>query len=306
MSTDGASTDAAPAADPQPVLIDALEPGVRARRAALKPDSVAAAATEMARDAALELGGEYVGDGLGYSAEAERLVVHRFAATLPGYRGWHWAVSVARAPRAKVATVCEVVLLPGDEALRAPEWIPWSERVRAEDLRPGDVLPTTVDDPRLVPGYRLSGDPGVDAVDADGSPDPDTAMPVHGPDEVPSAVAREWGLGRVRVLSREGRADAAARWIDGAPGPDSAMTRQAPGHCDSCGFYLPLAGSMGAIFGACGNEFSPSDGHVVSVEHGCGAHSEALVVASADPATAPHVADDEALEAGMDLVDALD
>jgi hypothetical protein len=300
------STDAAPEADPQPSPTDAPDPGARARRGAVKPDPVAAAAHELAREAALEVGGEHVGDALGIFAEAERLVVHRFAATLPGYRGWHWAVSVARAPRAKVATVCEVVLLPGDEALRAPEWIPWSERVRAEDLRPGDVMPTAVDDLRLVPGYFLGGDPGVDGVAADGAADPDTARAVNGPDEVPSAVAREWGLGRVRVLSRDGRADAAQRWFSGAAGPDSPMVRQAPGHCDSCGFYLPLAGSMGGYFGACGNEFSPSDGRVVSVEHGCGAHSEALVVASAEPASAPHVADDEALDAGMDLVDALD
>ncbi|MCW2604114.1 MAG: hypothetical protein JWN61_2249 [Pseudonocardiales bacterium] len=302
----GVSTDAAPEADLAPSPTDAPEPGARTRRAVGKPDPVAAAAHDLALAAALEVGGEHVGAALGIFAEAERLVVHRFDATLPGYRGWHWAVSVARAPRAKVATVCEVVLLPGDEALQAPQWVPWSERIRAEDLRPGDVLPTTIDDPRLVPGYTLGGDPAVDAVGADGSPDPDTSVAVRGPDDVPSAVAREWGLGRVRVLSRDGRADAAARWLDGTAGGDSPMVRQAPGHCDSCGFYLPLAGSLGGHFGACGNEFSPSDGRVVSIEHGCGAHSEALVVASADPAPAPHVADDEALDAGMDLVDALD
>ena len=30
---------------------------------------------------------------------------------------------------------------------------------------------------------------------------------------------------------------------------------------------------MGVLFGACANSFSPSDGQVVSVDHGCGAHS---------------------------------
>lgn len=302
----GVSTDAAPAADLQQSPDDAPEPGARSRRAVLKADPVAGGAGELALAAAVEVGGDHVGEPLGISAEAERLVVHRFAATLPGYGGWHWAVSVARAPRAKTATVCEVVLLPGDAALRAPAWVPWSERVRAEDLRPGDVLPTAVDDPRLVPGYLLSGDPAVDAVAADGTADPDASLPVRGPDTVPPAVAREWGLGRVRVLSRDGRADAAARWLEGDAGAESAMVRQAPGQCVSCGFFLPLAGSLGGHFGACGNEFSPADGRVVSVEHGCGAHSEALVVASADPAPAPHVADDEALDAGMDLVDALE
>jgi hypothetical protein len=31
------------------------------------------------------------------------------------------------------------------------------------------------------------------------------------------------------------------------------------------------------MFGVCANEYSPSDGKVVSFDHGCGAHSEALV-----------------------------
>ncbi len=81
------------------------------------------------------------------------------------------------------------------------------------------------------------------------------------------------------MLSRDGRLDAADRWYAGEGGPDTAMARQAPAHCGTCGFYLPLAGSLQAGFGACGNELSNSDGRVVSVEHGCGAHSEAVVEA---------------------------
>ena len=54
------------------------------------------------------------------------------------------------------------------------------------------------------------------------------------------------------------------------------MARLAPAHCGTCGFYLRLAGSMRAAFGVCGNELALSDGRVVSVEHGCGAHSEAM------------------------------
>jgi hypothetical protein len=30
---------------------------------------------------------------------------------------------------------------------------------------------------------------------------------------------------------------------------------------------------MGLLFGACANSYSPSDAAVVSVDHGCGAHS---------------------------------
>jgi hypothetical protein len=54
------------------------------------------------------------------------------------------------------------------------------------------------------------------------------------------------------------------------------MAVHAPGHCATCGFYLPLAGSLGAAFGACGNELSPADGRVVDAGYGCGAHSEAI------------------------------
>ena len=93
-------------------------------------------------------------------------------------------------------------------------------------------------------------------------------------------MAFELGLGRERVLSREGRLDAADRWHDGDRGPDTAMARQAPAHCGTCGFFLPLAGSLRAGFGVCGNEVTDTDGQVVSVEYGCGAHSQAVVEAA--------------------------
>ena len=55
------------------------------------------------------------------------------------------------------------------------------------------------------------------------------------------------------------------------------MARLAPAHCGTCGFFLSLAGSLQAAFGVCGNEMALADGRVVSVEHGCGAHSEAVI-----------------------------
>jgi hypothetical protein len=283
--SDVAPSDVAPSdvAPSEPAVPDQAQ-AARASRAA-RLDAIAAAASDLARAAAVDVGGEHVGEWLSVVPDGERLVVHRFAATLPGYVGWYWAVSIARASRGRTATVNEVVLLPGAEALRPPEWIPWSERIRATDLRPGDVVPTTEDDPRLVPGYTLSGDPAIDGIDARGDADPDVSMPVMGSvGAIGPALAREWGFGRARVMSYEGRWDAAARWIEGEGGPDTPMARQAPDHCDTCGFYLPLAGSLGVRFGACGNAVSPSDGTVVTTDHGCGAHSESLVVLSAEPA----------------------
>ena len=71
----------------------------------------------------------------------ERVASHYFTCLDPAYVGWRWAVTVARAPRAKSATVDEVVLLPGPDALVAPPWVPWAERVRPGDLAVGTIWP---------------------------------------------------------------------------------------------------------------------------------------------------------------------
>ena len=83
-------------------------------------------------------------------------------------------------------------------------------------------------------------------------------------------------------MSHEGRGDAFGRWSAGEFGPGSPMARQAPGPCATCGFYLPLAGSLRQMLGACGNAYAPADGRVVTADYGCGAHSQATLVAS-DP-----------------------
>ncbi|GBE68041.1 hypothetical protein MFM001_45030 [Mycobacterium sp. MFM001] len=222
-------------------------------------------AVEQARAAVVEFSGaDTVGDYLGVSYEDPTAATHRFLAHLPGYQGWQWAVVVAAYPGADHATVSEVVLIPGPTALLAPEWVPWDQRVRPGDLSPGDLLAPPPDDPRLVPGYLASGDPQVDD------------------------VAVEVGFGRRRVMSAWGRAEAAQRWHDGDYGPGSPMARSTKRVCRDCGFYLPLAGSLGAMFGVCGNEMS-ADGHVVDSGYGCGAHSDTPAPAgSGSPAYDPY------------------
>jgi hypothetical protein len=217
-------------------------------------DQVCAAAIELAREAAVEAAGGPVGAHLEVVAEGERVATHAFAANEPGYGGWHWAVTVARVARSKVATICEIALLPGDGAVLAPDWVPWDQRLRPGDLGVGDVLPTDPDDDRLEPAYAGSDDPSLDD------------------------IAFELGVGRARVMSRLGRSETAERWYDGDQGPSAPMAKQAPASCGTCGFYLPLSGSLRLLFGACGNLFAPDDGRVVSADHGCGAHSEALVL----------------------------
>lgn len=100
-----------------------------------------------------------VGEHVSLVSEGDRVVTHYFECKEPGYRGWRWAVTVARASRAKVVTLDEAVLLPGADALLAPEWVPWSERLRPGDMGPGDLLPTEADDLRLEPGYTGEEEP---------------------------------------------------------------------------------------------------------------------------------------------------
>ncbi|HLM07536.1 MAG TPA: DUF3027 domain-containing protein [Blastococcus sp.] len=244
-----------------------------ALRSAPAASDVLAAAVDLARAAAVETAGDQrlVGEHLGAVAEPVapatdelppealgEVVTHAFASALPGYVGWHWAVTLARVPGEDTVTVDEVVLLPGDSALLAPAWVPWHERLRPGDLSVGDVLPSTEDDSRLAPAY---------AVDDDSADDPEG-----------SVVAFELGLGRERVMSREGRAEAVGRWAAGEFGPSSSMARHAPGPCATCGFWLPLAGSLRQSLGACGNAYAPADGRVVTADYGCGAHSQATLV----------------------------
>ena len=227
----------------------------RTRTRVSAPDQTCVAAADLVRSAALELAWPGVpGDHLGYEGEGDRIVTHYFACLDRAYRGWRWAVTVTRASRAKKVTVSEAVLLPGTGALLAPEWLPWSERLRPGDLGVGDLLPTADDDDRLAPGFT--------EVD----------------DDTDRQMVFEYGLGRARVLSAIGRDRAARRWHAGEHGPHTPIAHAAPAQCSTCGFYWPLAGGLRQVFGVCANEYAPDDGKVVAADHGCGAHSEAAVM----------------------------
>ncbi|MEO6473068.1 MAG: DUF3027 domain-containing protein [Aeromicrobium sp.] len=245
-------------------------------------DAVCAAATELALAAVLEVADKAsVGEPIGVTDDGERFVSHLYACTKPGYRGWYWAVSVTRAPDSDHVTVNDVVLLPGDEAIVAPAWTPYKDRIQPGDLSPGDVLPPDDDDPRLVPAW-FAGDDDDNPADR--------------------AVAKDAAIGRPLVLSLEGREQAAQRWYDGEQGPDVALAQQAPGVCRSCGFLVRMAGPLSLNFGVCANAMANDDGRVVAYSHGCGAHSGAKLGKSAAPQVlSAHVFD----TVSMDGVDTL-
>lgn len=124
------------------------------------PDRLCAEAVDLARAAAEEAAAPgVVGEHVELVSEGDRVVTHFFECKEMGYRGWRWAVTVARASRAKLVTLDETVLLPGPDSLLAPEWVPWSERLRPGDLGPGDLLPTDAEDLRLEPGYTGEDEP---------------------------------------------------------------------------------------------------------------------------------------------------
>ncbi len=302
-----------------------------------EPDEACAQAVDLARAAAEEMAAPAgVGEHLATTADGDRVVTHMFRSLDPAYHGWCWAITVARASRSKHVTVSEGLLLPGAEAILAPDWVPWRERLQPGDLGPGDLLPAAPDDARLVPMATLDGDDGLsdwgesswavpgaelaglataedededddtvdaeDFEDADGTADDDD-LPARARATRLAAEARASAVPdtvplRARVLSAIGRDDTALRWYTSEHGPKTPLAHAAPGLCAGCGFFVRMAGPLGQVFGVCANAYAPDDGRVVAVDHGCGAHSEAVFAPSAEQPLRPVID-----ELGYDLVD---
>lgn len=256
--------------------VQTRKPARAERRVARAPkaDATLAAAADEARAAAETIAERgTVGAHVAMVMEAERLATHLFECTAGAYRGWRWAVTVTRVARSRKVTVCETHLLPGPDAVLSPAWVPYAQRLVPGDIGPGDVLPYREADPLLEAGFEATGEEDVDQM-----------------------AQWELGLGRPRVLSAEGREVAAQRWYDGDNGPHADVAEQAKASCTTCGYYLPLAGALRRTFGVCANSWSPSDGRVVSLDHGCGAHSETDVPTSSPAASSDPVLDDTEVE----------
>jgi hypothetical protein len=227
-----------------------------------------------------EVGSADVGAHLGHVLESDvdpagAVVTHLFACERPGYVGWHWSVTVVQLP-GEAPTIDELVLIPGGEAIVAPAWVPYRDRIKPGDLSPGDLLPVSDEDPRLVPTYSFGDD--------DLTPEDKAQV---------RQVAADLGLGRVRTLSVEGLEGAADRWYGGAAGPTAPIAQSAPHHCYSCGFLLRVAGRLSTSFGVCANGDANDDGRVVSMDHGCGAHSEVRLAKKHEPKPLPEPVVDE-------------
>jgi hypothetical protein len=85
--------------------------------------------SEFAGEAARLTGGRRaVGNYIRTDEEEPGLLSYIFESTLRGYVGWYWSVTIYQ-PEGEEPTISEVVMMPGEGALVAPKWVPWSERL---------------------------------------------------------------------------------------------------------------------------------------------------------------------------------
>ena len=212
----------------------------------------------------------------------------RFEAHVRGYEGWQWSVTLYHDVEMDRWTVNESSLVPTDEALRPPKWIPWKDRLEPGDLAVTDSIGTDPDDPRMEEGFRKTRP---DDSQIDTQPDADGTQPSDAPSSVADVssedqrsltseedideAVEQFDLSRRHVMTPLGRSQTAKRWYEGPHGPKSLSTKTAGGNpCSTCGFFIPLKGELNLLFGVCANKWSPDDGRVVSIDHGCGEHSE--------------------------------
>ena len=138
-----------------------------------KPDAFLAAAVDVARSAVEGITApSTIGRHVGAKSEGDRLVTHLFESRLPGYQGWQWFAVLTRNSRSKVVTVSELGLLPSEDSILAPEWVPWAERVRPEDAQDTEVLDAEPMSAAVL--ETASGEPDTDEPDTE---EPDTDEP---------------------------------------------------------------------------------------------------------------------------------
>jgi hypothetical protein len=148
-----------------------------------KPDAVLAAAVDVARTAVEGIAPAWqIGQHLGAKTEGDRLVTHLFESKLPGYQGWQWYAVLTRNSRSKIVTVNELGLLPSEDSVLAPEWIPWAERVRPGDEQ-GD------EDAVADPVEQAVDEPVADEQDGDEQDDETDEATDEDPDERGASAA---------------------------------------------------------------------------------------------------------------------
>lgn len=254
---------------------------------------------DVARQVALSVASEpeEVGEFLRQHQLEDGVSEFQFASKIKGYEGWLWSVTLYHDKDSDQWTVDESSLIPGPDALLPPPWIPWKDRLLPSDLSVTDAMGTEPDDPRLEDGWSSAEEAQVGKSEHSteqpplleqqdgvvfkriqpeaGSKQSSSDSWIHTAAEDVDSAVQEFALSRRHVLTAQGRDATAKRWYEGQHGPKSLSTRTAAGNtCETCGFMVAIQGSLGTMFGVCANRWSPDDGRVVALDHGCGEHSE--------------------------------
>lgn len=136
-----------------------------------RADETLLAAVDLARAALLEITpADTIGAPVGHIVEGEHVVSLLFDCTMSGYPGWHWTVSLSRVDDESEPSVLETELMPGGEALLAPEWVPWSDRLAdyrtAQELAAAEAEASAIDALDALDAFDVEGDE-LDALEDD-------------------------------------------------------------------------------------------------------------------------------------------
>lgn len=143
-----------------------------------KPDAFLAAAVDVARAAVEGITAPAdIGVHIAAKSEGERLVTHLFESKLAGYQGWQWYAVLTRNSRSKVVTISELGLLPSEDSILSPEWVPWAERVRPEDAREAEEDQPPAADAEADTDADADAARPADEDDVSGEPDPEEDEP---------------------------------------------------------------------------------------------------------------------------------
>jgi Protein of unknown function (DUF3027) len=116
-----------------------------------------AAAADFAKPNAL-------GDFVESVEEEPGVTTFMWQSTHAGYLGWRVAAIVAHFGGDEPTTVSEVLLVPGADALVAPDWVPWSERLADYQALQAELEKQAALDAELA---AAEGDDSEDADDED-------------------------------------------------------------------------------------------------------------------------------------------
>jgi hypothetical protein len=229
-----------------------------------------------------------IGEFIGAYSYAPNLAGLYFQSHVLGYRDWLWVSVLTLGKDLAQPAVLEVFMTPDQSALLPHPWLDWSLRLKPDDANNHDVLPYRADDPNLTDGLDFA-DLAEEITAAtpsksdqksgrsDQSADRPADFDITEKLSLLQEITQLYALSRERLLSPDGREQAAERWYASDQGPNGPSAQSSPLPCSTCGFFVPILGALGQAFGICANNWSQDDGKVVSYDHGCGSHSESRI-----------------------------